>query len=975
MLKRNLFLLLLVCFTGGYVLSQNSLSSITDKKYNNVYALVVGISDYTDVKDLNYAHDDAALFYEILQQSFPDSKENMTLLQNREATDRAIKKNIYSACKSAQEGDLLVFYFSGHGDVMQSFDKDHGYFLCVDASKEREYEFGGAVRFDWINEYIEGVTSVNKAEVWLITDACRAGNVINDKGATATMASLNSSFNSTTKFVSCQSHELSYEDSTLAHGVFTYYLARGLSGEANNDGVENSLTIDELNTYLKREVRKYTQNKQTPRLTTSDEFKEFFNVSPAIALFLKEIDEDRKMDLASRGAKGEGDDKSRELERFEQALYSGDLYGSGSSAKEILEAVKGDVTEREAQLMLDMLTEALLRRGQRNINLFLSGRPMISKNESFESSAEDMRIAISLLGEDDFMIDEVKERKRFFEAMIIVKNDDYKEFEAAEKELLELQELTPRAAYLNQGLAMLYMKMAKNVEAESQLNLAQSKVETWNKPRNTEALLKIKEGKLTEAKAVMEAASEANENNEDLPLLKAELHTVNFELQLAEQELEKVDLIEHPELEKDYLILQGKVNELKGRVKVSESFYKKALKKDKNDTEIMLKLAELYRADQDTSHAVHFYEQVLNHEPSNVQAMQGLVAMHKLQATKAKDLNYYDTDAILAAVDAFISSGDNDEAIDILEDALKVSKYDPELNYALGKAYYRNKDFDKAESQLQKAIEKSPFHFESIKSLTYLYILKKDFDKASEVIETYEDNFRYSSKWRVFKYEAYKLMRKKDNTVFILMEAIKLDSTDTEAYKALYNFYLDEGDYREAEAQFSQMKKLGSRTKDSLAFLSDIVVAVNERIATGLKDGRTVSGIRMILKHDPGFLGRIIGSAKDEYYSQDYYNATRHLNHFNNYLFSLGSADQMVFYDLKAKVLLEAGYYREALDLFKQTNRFRQKPKYLGIAMAQYELGFDENAWVSYMRKDNDTRGFNEAAMQRYKKMSRNKGY
>lgn len=973
-MKRLLFLLLFPGFIANSY-GQNTLSSITEQKYNNVYALVVGISDYTDVKDLNYAHDDAALFYEILQQSFPESKENMTLLQNESASQRAIKSGIYKACKAAQEGDLVVFYFSGHGDVMQSFDKDHGYFLCYDASKDREYEVGGAVRFDWINEYIEGVTSVNKAEVWLITDACRAGNVINDKGATATMTSLNSSFNSTTKFVSCQSHELSYEDSTLAHGVFTYYLARGLAGEANSDGVEGSLTIDELNSYLKREVRKYTQNKQTPRLTTSDEFKEFFNVSPAIALFLKEIDEERELDLASRGSKGEGGEKSKELERFEKALYSGDLYGSGSSAKEILEASKSSVSEREAQLMLDMLTEALLRRGQRNINLFLSGRPMLSENESFESSAEDMRVAISLLGEDDFMLEEIEERKRFFEAMVIVKYDDYKKFEVAEKELLALQELSPRAAYLNQGLAMLYVKMAKNDKAEAQLNLAQSKVETWNKPRNTEALLKIREGKLTEANSVLEAATGVDEDNEDLPLLKAQLHTVNFELQLAEDELAKVDLIAHPELEKDYLILQGKINEKRGRVKVSESFYKKALKKDQSDVDVMLNLAELYRDDQDTAHAVQYYEQILSYQPGHVQAQQGLVTLHKLKAAKSKEVNLYNTNDILSAVDAFIANGENDDAIDLLEDALKVSKYDPELNYALGKAYYRNKNFKKAEEQLLEAIEKSPFHFESIKSLTYLYILQKDFDKASALIERYENNFRYSSKWRVFKYEAYKLMRKKDNTVFILQEAIKLDSTDTEAYKALYNFYLDEGDYREAEAQFVQMKKLGSRTKDSLAFLTDLIVAVNERIATGQKDGRTVSGIRMILKHDPGFLGRIIGSASDAYYGQDYYNATRHLNHFNNYLFSLGTTDQLVFYDLKAKVLLEAGYYREALDLFKQTNRFRQKPKYLGIAMAQYELGFEESAWVTHMRKDNDTRGFNEAAMQRYKKMAKNKGY
>ena len=52
----------------------------------------------------------------------------------------------------------------------------------------------------------------------------------------------------------------------LRHGVFTYYLLRGLKGAANANS-DQIVTIRELYTYVHTKVREYTTNVQTPVLT------------------------------------------------------------------------------------------------------------------------------------------------------------------------------------------------------------------------------------------------------------------------------------------------------------------------------------------------------------------------------------------------------------------------------------------------------------------------------------------------------------------------------------------------------------------------------------------------------------------------------------------------------------------------------------------------------------------------------------
>ena len=75
-------------------------------------------------------------------------------------------------------------------------------------------------------------------------------------------------------FTSSQGRELSQEDDKLKHGVFTYAIIKGLSGEADliKDGV---ISMKELDTYVSEMVPILTNRKQHPNTETPEGYVNF----------------------------------------------------------------------------------------------------------------------------------------------------------------------------------------------------------------------------------------------------------------------------------------------------------------------------------------------------------------------------------------------------------------------------------------------------------------------------------------------------------------------------------------------------------------------------------------------------------------------------------------------------------------------------------------------------------------------------
>lgn len=228
----------------------------------NIYAVVVGISNYIAMPRLQYTDDDAQMFFDHLKSkaggALPAS--NIRLLLDGKATRQNILLALQQLSARADANDVFIFYFSGHGIS--------GSFLPVD--------------FDGYNqqlpyEEILAILDHSAARQKLcIADACFSGalgasNSVTARGESNTATScyydaFADASNGTALLMSSNPGEVSLEDRRLRHGVFTYFLLRGMEGAADLNH-NRIVTIQEIFQYTYYKVANYTGGAQTPVLT------------------------------------------------------------------------------------------------------------------------------------------------------------------------------------------------------------------------------------------------------------------------------------------------------------------------------------------------------------------------------------------------------------------------------------------------------------------------------------------------------------------------------------------------------------------------------------------------------------------------------------------------------------------------------------------------------------------------------------
>lgn len=229
-----------------------------------VWAVVVGVGSYEHMQSLRYTDDDAYHVFAFLKSpeggALPD--EQIKVLIDEDATYRNIIATMRRVLLRADENDVVLFYFSGHGL--------EGSFLAVDYDG-----INNRVRHDEIRQIMDQSRAKHKI---IFADACHSGS-LDMSNYTASKAPLDATLAryyrafETTKgglalLMSSKSKEYSLEDGGLRSGIFSYYLVRGLKGEAdkNNDKI---VTINELYNFVYEKVRFYTAGVQTPILTGS----------------------------------------------------------------------------------------------------------------------------------------------------------------------------------------------------------------------------------------------------------------------------------------------------------------------------------------------------------------------------------------------------------------------------------------------------------------------------------------------------------------------------------------------------------------------------------------------------------------------------------------------------------------------------------------------------------------------------------
>ena len=227
------------------------------------YALVVGIASYRNLPapaQLKFPERDAESIYSILisPEGGNFRAENVHRLIGARATLAGLKHEIENWLPSVTKNDdRVLIYFAGHGFVYRGQAYLAPYDIDPNNIASTGYPMEALGRA--IGSRIRGQWKV------LLTDSCHSGAILPQTDAQSVNRSLLGLSSSLFSLTASRDRELSFESPELegGHGVFTYYVVRGLGGAAdeNRDG---KVTADELSEYVHRNVREATSGRQNP---------------------------------------------------------------------------------------------------------------------------------------------------------------------------------------------------------------------------------------------------------------------------------------------------------------------------------------------------------------------------------------------------------------------------------------------------------------------------------------------------------------------------------------------------------------------------------------------------------------------------------------------------------------------------------------------------------------------------------------
>ncbi len=224
-----------------------------------VWAVIVGVGRYPHLQSLKYTDDDAYRMYAFLKSPEGGAlkDEQIMVLIDEDATRANMIRTMKKVFLKADENDVVMLYYSGHG-----LD---GYFVPTD--------------YDGINNLVKheeviDIFKQSKAKHKIVfADACHSGSMLAMKSPDvikSTIEKYYSAFSTTNGgtalLMSSKAEETSLEDSGLRQGVFSHFLMRGLKGEADKNG-NDIVTMNELFDFVHSKVTKYTVKAQTPTLT------------------------------------------------------------------------------------------------------------------------------------------------------------------------------------------------------------------------------------------------------------------------------------------------------------------------------------------------------------------------------------------------------------------------------------------------------------------------------------------------------------------------------------------------------------------------------------------------------------------------------------------------------------------------------------------------------------------------------------
>ena len=246
------------------VASLQSVGTVGEK-----YGVVIGISEYQadseTLPNLRFADDDSRAIRDLLLSEAGGFRPgNVITLIDADATSRNMRSALSTFLTRPKKEDLVLISFAGHGAADPNNPMDH-YFITHDS---RPKDLGGTAFPMWHLRDVFAHT-IKAERVITFADACHSAGI--GEAAVEGFNLVNQSFQ---RYASIEGRavltgsdlgESSFEAEKWGggHGVFTYFLLKGVSGPADRNG-DRRITVQELFNYIQSEVAQETEGVQNP---------------------------------------------------------------------------------------------------------------------------------------------------------------------------------------------------------------------------------------------------------------------------------------------------------------------------------------------------------------------------------------------------------------------------------------------------------------------------------------------------------------------------------------------------------------------------------------------------------------------------------------------------------------------------------------------------------------------------------------
>jgi hypothetical protein len=255
------------------------LPSGTPRPNTHAYAIVIGIEQYRQkLPKADFAAQDAKTMTEYLTKVMGYPEENVVTLLN----DRALKSDMEKyfekwLSNNVEKGGTVFIYYSGHGApnpktgdaYIVPYDGDPSFIDQTGYSLKRLYESLG---------------KLPTKEIVVALDSCfsgAGGRSVLAKGARPLVMNLESSSvpSQMVVFSAASGDQISSTYEEKGHGLFTYFMLKGIKGEGDTNGdgkIETGELFDYIKPQVERIARKTYNNEQSPQLIAPEEKQKIF---------------------------------------------------------------------------------------------------------------------------------------------------------------------------------------------------------------------------------------------------------------------------------------------------------------------------------------------------------------------------------------------------------------------------------------------------------------------------------------------------------------------------------------------------------------------------------------------------------------------------------------------------------------------------------------------------------------------------